>query len=134
MPLKLKNCSFRTSRFSIIDFIQNLRDRKILKFPHFGNDMIFLSFRFYVKSFFKNMKCVKMPIFGPLKSLKLISRKIWVARKRTEFSQNFGELLYYKIQWQGSPIANDAVVVIEMEKHVNDSIGTFGFGNKRSIY
>ena len=40
--------------------------------------------------------------------------------------ENFVELLYYKIQWQGSSIANDAVVVIGTEKHVNASIGTFG--------
>ena len=30
-----KNGSFRTSRFSEIDFTQNINDRKILKFPHY---------------------------------------------------------------------------------------------------
>ena len=33
-PLKLKNGSFKNSRFPKFDFTQNLRDRKILKFPH----------------------------------------------------------------------------------------------------
>ena len=32
-PKKGKNGSFRHSRFSIVDFTQNLNDRKILKFP-----------------------------------------------------------------------------------------------------
>ena len=33
MLIKLKNCSFRTSRFFKIDFTQNLKVRKILRFP-----------------------------------------------------------------------------------------------------
>ena len=61
----------------------------------------------------------------------------WLNFHTSEFiqlvwAQNFVELLYYKIQWQGFSIANDAVVLIETEKHVNASIGTFG--NWWSIY
>ena len=48
-PENGKKGIFRTSRYSRIDFTQNLSDRKIMKFPHCA-----LPVRFYVKSILAN--------------------------------------------------------------------------------
>ena len=60
---------FETSKSAKLDFTENLRGRKIAKFPQCGKMTNFLPLRFYVKSFLDVFRGSKTAILTILEAL-----------------------------------------------------------------